>query len=121
MKVVLKNMVILFLSSFILVPSVTAIYGTRTKRTMDKTDQTKRTTFQDKTDHVSGQNGPRSRTKRIRLQDKKDHVSGNTGPVLFILQSFCMGVLLYFFLVCFFYSCLSYSTKIKISMSMPLA
>ena len=33
------------------------IYGTRTKRTMDKTDQTKRTTSQDKTDHVPGQNG----------------------------------------------------------------
>ena len=54
--------------------------GTRTKRTMDKTDQTKRTTFQDKTDHVSGQNGPRFRTKRPRLQVKMDHVLGQIGP-----------------------------------------
>ena len=43
---------------------IDCLRGTRTKRTMDKTDQTERTTFQDKTDHVSGQNGPRSRIKR---------------------------------------------------------
>ena len=55
--------------------------GNRTKRTMDKTDQTKRTTFQDKTDHISGQNGPLSRkkgpgfrTKRAPFKDKRDHV-----------------------------------------------
>ena len=53
---------------------------------MDKTDQTKRTTFQDKTDHVSGQNGPRSRTKRIRLQDKKDHVSGKKRALFYLGQ-----------------------------------
>ena len=50
------------------------------KTDMDKTDQTKRTTFQDKTDYVSGQNGRRSRTKRTRPQDKTDHVSGQNGP-----------------------------------------
>ena len=33
----------------------------------------------DKTDHVSEQNGPRSRTKRTKLQDKTDHVSGQNG------------------------------------------
>ena len=56
------------------------LLGTQTKRTMDKTDQTKRTTFQDKTDHVSGQNGLRLRTKRTTFQDKKDQASGEKGP-----------------------------------------
>ena len=42
--------------------------GTRTKRTMDKTD------------HVSGQNGPHLRTKRITFQDKTDQASGQKGP-----------------------------------------
>ena len=36
----------------------------------------------DKTDHVSGQNGPRHRTQRTTFQDKTDHVSGKTDPVL---------------------------------------
>ena len=45
--------------------------GTRTKRTMDKTDQTKRTTFQDKTDHVPGQNGSGFRTKGPRFWKKR--------------------------------------------------
>ena len=51
-------------------------------RYSDKTDQKKRTTFQDKTDHVSGQNGPRFRTKRPSLHDKMDHVSGQNEPRL---------------------------------------
>ena len=59
--------------------------GTRTKRTMDKTDQTKRTTFQakrttskDKTDHVPGQNEPGFRTKRTTFLDKMGPVLGRS-------------------------------------------
>ena len=48
---------------------------------MDKTDQTKQTTFQDKTDHVPGQNGPGLRTKRTKFLDKTGPVLGQTGHV----------------------------------------
>ena len=34
----------------------------------------------DKTDHLSGQNGPRLETKRTLSQDKMDHVPGQNGP-----------------------------------------
>ena len=54
--------------------------STRTKRTIDKTEQTKRTTSQDKTDHVPGQNGPGFMTKRTTFLGKTDPVLGQTGP-----------------------------------------
>ena len=71
------------------------VYG-RLIRYSDKTDHGQN--GPDKTDHVSGQNGPRLRTKRTTSQDKTDHVPGQkgsgfrrkrttflekTGPVLF--------------------------------------
>ena len=48
----------------------------------------------DKTDHVSGQNGPRLRTKRTTFQDKtdqasgqKDHVSGKKRALFYLGQT----------------------------------
>ena len=47
-------------------------------RYSDKTDHGQN--GPDKTDHVSGQNGPRLRTKRTTFQDKTDQASGQNGP-----------------------------------------
>ena len=44
--------------------------------------RTKRTTFLDKTDQASGQNGPRLRTKRTTFLDKTDQASGQNRPGL---------------------------------------
>ena len=63
------------------------LVGAQTKRSMDKTDQTigprfrtKRTTSQDRTDHIPEQNGLGFRAKRTMFQDKTDYVLGQTGP-----------------------------------------
>ena len=47
-------------------------------RYSDKTDHGQN--GPDKTDHLSGQNGPRLRTKRTTFQDKTDQASGQKGP-----------------------------------------
>ena len=48
-------------------------------RYSDKTDHGQN--GPDKTDHVSGQNGPRLRTKRTTFQDKTDQASRQKGPL----------------------------------------
>ena len=52
--------------------------GYPNSRYSDKTDHGQK--GPDKTEHVSGQNGPRLRTKRTTFQEKKDQASGQKGP-----------------------------------------